>query len=216
MMKVSLSNIRKWYGSSCVLDIPSLELDEGKITGFFGYNGAGKSTLLSIIAGLDSLHEGEIMYDGVQRNPQTDTQITCVFQRPQMLRRSVRSNIAYPLKLRGVGRNERYAIADSIMEDLGIAKLSRRHAWQLSGGEQQKVALARALVLQPKLLLLDEASASMDRPSVKLFEKEICSFCDRTGSAVSIVTHSLSQVERLCDRIIYLDRGRMSTRDEVL
>ena len=208
-MKISIENLVKSYGDKAVLDIDRVTIEEGKITGITGPNGSGKSTLLNIIGGLDKQYKGRIEYNGNTLNKDTQENMTYVFQKPYLFRRKVYDNIAYPLRLRKVHRDTEENLVNEIIRRLEIEDLIDKKAHLLSGGESQKVALARALVFNPKLLLLDEPTSNIDPDSIKIMEREIIRFNKETNSTVVIVTHNLEQSQRICDNIIYLNCGRV-------
>lgn len=210
-MNISLRNIRKHYNNKLVLDIDSLEISKGKITGIIGPNGSGKSTLLQIIAGLDEEYEGEIIYDYKVTNQKPYNSMSLVSQKPYLFRRKVYTNIEYPLKIRNENKLEIKKRVDKIIERLEINDLREKKAHLLSGGESQKVSLARALVFEPELLLLDEPTSNIDPESIKILEREIIRFNKEKRATVLIVTHNIEQSERICDNIIYLEKGRVSS-----
>lgn len=199
----------KKYDDNIILDIQNLEIEEGKITGITGPNGAGKSTLLNILGGIDTDFIGKIKYDDLDFNKEIAKNMTFVFQKPYLFRRTVYDNIAYPLRLRNVNKETEESLVKEIIKDLEIGDLIDKKGHRLSGGESQKVALARGLVFIPKLLLLDEPTSNIDPESIKIMEREILKFNKKTNSTVIIVTHNLEQSQRICDNIIYLQGGRI-------
>lgn len=205
-MEISIHNLKKYYGEKLVLDIEELKIKRGRITGLIGPNGSGKSTLLNIISGLDREFLGTVKYDGKLLDKDSYKKMTLVFQKPYLFRRKVYENIEYPLKVRGVNRDERRERVKNIMERLEIEGLKDKKGHLLSGGESQKVSLARALVFNPELLLLDEPTSNIDPESVKVMEREILRFNEETNGTVIIVTHNMEQSERLCHDIIHLER----------
>ncbi len=209
-MRLDLRNIKKLYGEKVVLDIPSLEIQEGKITGITGPNGSGKSTLINIISGMDKEFEGNILYNGRALDKEVQKNMTHVFQKPYLFRRRVYENIAYPLRLRNYDKKEEEALVKQVIKNLEIDELIDKKGHLLSGGETQKVALARALVFNPKLLLLDEPTSNIDPESIKIMEREIMRFNKENQGTVLIITHNLEQAERICDDIIYLSFGKVA------
>lgn len=210
-MKISINNIKKYYDEKLVLDIGTLEVEKGKITGIIGPNGSGKSTLLYIIAGLDEDYLGTVSYDQEVISQKHYDKMTLVSQKPYLFRRKVYYNIEYPLKVRGVNKAEMKKRVNKIIDRLEINDLKEKKAHLLSGGESQKVSLARALAFDPELLLLDEPTSNIDPESIKILEREIVRFNKETGATVIIVTHNLEQSERICDNIICLEKGRVSS-----
>lgn len=209
-MRLDLRSIKRLYGEKVVLDIPSLEIQEGKITGITGPNGSGKSTLINIISGMDKEFEGNILYNGRALDKEVQKNMTHVFQKPYLFRRRVYENIAYPLRLRNYDKKEEEALVKQVIKNLEIDELIDKKGHLLSGGETQKVALARALVFNPKLLLLDEPTSNIDPESIKIMEREIMRFNKENQGTVLIITHNLEQAERICDDIIYLSFGKVA------
>ncbi|SHH16972.1 ATP-binding cassette domain-containing protein [Tepidibacter thalassicus] len=212
-MDVQISNLKKYYNDKLVLDIDNLKIKKGIITGIVGPNGAGKSTLLNIIAGMDSDFEGTILYDGKSINKKIYKEMTIVFQKISLFRRSVYENIEYPLKIRGVSKWERRLKVENILKILDIFDLKDKKAHLLSGGESQKVSLGRALVFNPKLLLLDEPTSNIDVNSTIVMEREIVNHNKINNATVVIITHDFKQAKRLCDEIVWIERGKVGKVD---
>ena len=208
-MVLYIDNLTKKYGKKTVLDIKSLTIEKEKITGITGPNGCGKSTLLNIISGIDDEFSGDISYDGQALSRSIADNMTYVFQKPYLFKRSVLENIAYPLKLRGLSHEQRDKRAMEMMVRFEIEDLKDERADLLSGGESQKVALARALVFEPKLLLLDEPTSSIDPDSIQVMEREILDFNKKTQATIVIVTHNMDQASRLCHNILSLNQGKV-------
>lgn len=208
-MEVLISDIRKFYSNKLVLYIDRLRFPKGKITGIIGPNGSGKTTLLNIIGGLDKEYTGQVIYDGKALTQGIYKNMTLVTQKPYLFRRKVYENIEYPLKIRKIDKSERRKKVQDIIRRFEIEKLKDEKAHLLSGGESQKVSLARALVFEPKLLLLDEPTSNIDPESIKIMEREILGFNEETKGTVLIVTHNIEQSKRLCDDVIYLEEGKV-------
>ncbi|WP_126446448.1 energy-coupling factor ABC transporter ATP-binding protein [Sulfuricystis multivorans] len=170
-------------------------------TAILGPNGAGKSTLLRLMHGLLRPSAGRVIW------PQPRTQ-GMVFQRPVMLRCRVSANVGYGLKLRGVPADERRRRTQEVLERVGLAHLAQRQARRLSGGEQQRIALARAWALAPEVLFLDEPTASLDPASSREVERIIAEIA-ASGTKIVLTTHNLGQARRLADEVIYLENGRL-------
>ncbi len=208
-MRVEIENLTKRYGDRTVLNIDNLILEEGKITGITGPNGSGKTTLLNIIGGIDAEYNGNVYYNGKSLDNETKRNMTYLFQKPYLFRRSVYENIAYPLKLRNYANDKIKNLTNAIMENLEIKDLKDLKAHKLSGGESQKVALARALVFKPKLLLLDEPTSNIDPESIKILEREILRFNKETNATIIIITHNMEQTKRLCHKVVSLSNGKV-------
>ncbi|MDI9475417.1 MAG: ATP-binding cassette domain-containing protein [Natronincolaceae bacterium] len=208
-MDLQITNLQKYYSGRCVLNIENQRIKKGSFLGIIGPNGAGKSTLVKIIAGLVEAGNGTVSYNGSGLNTAVQQNMTLVFQRPYLLRTTVFNNIAYPLVVRKVKRQEISDRVNSVMESLDIRSLKDQKAWTLSGGETQKVALARAIVINPSLLLLDEPTANIDPGSILVMEENIKKFHEQGNSTVIVVTHNLQQGKRLCDDIAFMHKGEI-------
>jgi tungstate transport system ATP-binding protein len=189
-----------------ILDRVSLELAAGSPTVLIGPNGAGKTTLIRLAMGLIPPSRGCVSWGGRQNVPPARRAI--VFQRPVMLRRSAAGNIRYALAAAGVPRTERDARIDELCALVGLDGLGDRAARKLSGGEQQRLALARALAKEPQVLCLDEPSASLDPAATKAVEDVIRAVAMR-GIKVVMSTHDLAEAKRLGGEIVLLHRGRI-------
>jgi len=185
----------------------SFTLTPGPCTVVLGPNGAGKSLLLRLCHGLIEPTQGRILWRGPEA-PQAAERQAMVFQRPVLLRRSVTANIAYALKLRGVPKDERAARVRQVLEMTGLMPLSDRFARVLSGGEQQRLALARAWATQPEVLFLDEPTANLDPAATRIIENIIKVFRD-AGTKIVMTTHDLAQARRLADEVLFLHHGRL-------
>ena len=212
-MNINISGVKKYYGDNLVLDIDSLDINEGIITGITGPNGCGKSTLLNIVSGLDDEYLGKVTYDDRSLDGNILNQMTMVTQRPYLFKRTVFENIAYPLKIRKVDKNTINEQVKKILYSLEIYNLKDKQAHRLSGGESQKVSLARGLIFNPKVLLLDEPTSNIDPESIKVMEREIIKFNKEKKGTVIIVTHNIEQSQRLCDKIVYLEKGRLAKNE---
>lgn len=210
-MEIWINNIKRYYFHKLVLDIENLTIESGKVTGIIGPNGSGKSTLLRVIAGLDKEFSGEIKYNNEILDKEIYQDMTLVSQKPYLFRRTVYENLEYPLNIRGANKKEKREKIDRIIERFQIQDLRNKKAHLLSGGESQKVNLARALIFRPSLLILDEPTSNIDPESMKIMEKEIIRFNKETSGTVLIVTHNMEQARRLCDNIIELEEGKVGS-----
>lgn len=172
-----------------------------------GPNGAGKSLLLRLIHGLIVPSGGRIDWNG-QSPAIAARRQAMVFQEPVVLRRSVRANIAYALALQGVHRSARRQCIAEALALAGLEALAERPARVLSGGEKQRLALARAWVQRPEVMLMDEPTSSLDPAATRAFELMLEDI-DNTGTKVVLTTHDLGQARRLADEVIFLHRGRL-------
>ena len=184
----------------------NLEFDGAGTSVILGPNGAGKTSLLRLLHGTARLHAGEITW-GCDTEAARNAQ-AFVFQRPVMLRRTVGDNLAYPLRLRGTPRVEARARARDWAARVGLSELFDRQATVLSGGEQQKLATARALIGDPGLLFLDEPTASLDGRATREME-EILATAQANGTRLVLSTHDMGQARRLADRVIFLLGGKV-------
>jgi tungstate transport system ATP-binding protein len=214
-MEIIIKNLTKVYGERTVLNIESLKFDSNRFYGIIGPNGAGKSTLLRMISGLEHNTEGEILYNRSLLNEKLLKYITYMSQRHYLMRTTVFHNIAYPLKLRKHPKKLIEGKVNDIMSELQLNDLRDQLATNLSGGESQKVALARALIFEPQLLLLDEPTANIDPNSMELIEKMILKrHKDNIGTTI-MVTHNMEQARRLCDEIIIINQGKLEISKEI-
>lgn len=210
-MNIKINNLKKQYDDRLVLNIDNLNIRSGKITGLVGANGSGKTTFLKIIAGLDNEYDGEIEYNNNKINEGIQKKLTLVFQKPYMLKTTVYENIKYPLKIRKLPKEEMNERVENILDKLKINNLKNKKATSLSGGEGQKVAMARALVFEPEMILLDEPTSNIDKESTELIEREIINYNKESDKTVIIITHDINQAKRICDDIIVLNDGRVVT-----
>lgn len=171
-----------------------------------GPNGAGKTTLLKMLHGIVRMRDGSL--DWACPLAEAQKRQAFVFQTPVMMRRTVIENIAYPLRLTGVRRREARARAADWAERVGLGSILERQATNLSGGERQKLALARALVREPQVLFLDEPCAALDGRATREIE-EILTRAAASGTRLIMSTHNMGQARRLADEVIFVLRGRI-------
>jgi len=189
-----------------ILDRVTLALMPGAPTVLVGPNGAGKTTLLHAAMGLITPTHGRITW-GAHDNPRS-TRRAIVLQRPVMLRRSVAGNIRYALRASGVARARRREAVAELLAMVGLLDLAKRPARRLSGGEQQRLAVARALARDPAVLFLDEPTASLDPAATRAVEDVIRAVSQR-GIKVVLSTHDLGEARRLAGEVVLLHRGRI-------
>ena len=193
-----------------LLDSLSLDIEAGPKTIILGPNGSGKSLLLRLCHGLIPPSDGTICWRGDDARDSRRKQ-AMVFQDPVMLRRSVAANIAYALRLAGIDRASREIRIDDMLARTGLTDLRKRPATVLSGGEQQRLALARAWALEPEVLFLDEPTASLD-PGATGAVETVIEDMHRGGCKIVMTTHDLGQARRLADEIIFLHKGDVAER----
>lgn len=209
-----LAEVTQSYGERTVLNVPSLEIRPATITGLVGANGSGKSTLLDLLAFIRSPARGTIRINGQPARPfdehVREARITLLNQDVYLLKRSVARNVAYGLKVRGDLRRRDRRIAEAL-DEVGLppALFARRPWYALSGGEAQRVALAARLVLRPRVLLLDEPTASVDDRSARLIKQAALSARRRWGTTLVIASHDVHWLHTICDDIVYLHGGRV-------
>ncbi|MPZ11861.1 MAG: ATP-binding cassette domain-containing protein [Kiloniellaceae bacterium] len=196
-------------GGKALTDRLSLRLRPGTRTVVMGPNGAGKSLLLRLIAGLIQPTGGTITLGGRPADAAARRRIALVFQRPVVLRRSVAANLRHALAVYGVPRGERARRIDALLALGQLEALAGRPARVLSGGEQQRLSLVRALAAEPELLLLDEPTASLDPQATAAIEALIGQAA-AAGVKIVLVTHDRGQAQRLADEVLFLHRGALA------
>ena len=196
------------FGSVAVLSNIDLELHGTRRVAILGANGAGKSVLLRTLHGLVKPTQGTVTWAG---SPDRPLDQALVFQRPVMLRRTARGNGEYGMAVRGVPPVERSIRALEAIERVGLVGLLDRQARVLSGGEQQRLALARAWATRPRVLFLDEPTASLD-PAAAAEVERVMKEIHTAGTALVFSTHVLGLARRLADEIVFLHQGRVAER----
>lgn len=189
-------------GGVTVLEVDELDIPRGLVTVVIGPNGSGKSTLLGALQLVLHPLRGTLTLDGepMDADPvRTRRRMSAAFQEPLLLSMSVRANVELPLRLRGVDRRRRRELAEHWLERFGIAALSQRHARQLSGGEAQRVSLARAFASQPEVMLLDEPFAGVDAPTREGLIEDFAEILSETRPTTVLVTHDRDEAMRLGD-----------------
>lgn len=189
--------------SQLLLDQINIELPATGVTMIMGANGAGKSLLLRVLHGLISPTNGSVKWGGQNISTDIRKRQAMIFQRPVLLRRSVAANIDFVLALRHQ-RSRR--LRDQLLDDVGLLPMAKQPARLLSGGEQQRLALARALAIHPEVLFLDEPTANLDPSSVLQLEDIVQR---QSNSKIIFITHDLGQARRLADDVVFLHNGKL-------
>lgn len=198
-------------GGRRLIDTIDLTIRTGPLTAIVGPNGAGKSLTLRLLHGLIAPTAGEVLWAGRPADAATRRRQAMVFQRPVLLRRSAAGNIRHALRARGVRRPEARARAAEALDLAGLAHLADAPARVMSGGEQQRLAVARALALRPDILFLDEPTASLD-PASTLAVEALIGNAYLAGTKIVLVTHDLGQARRLADEVIFMVAGHVEER----
>lgn len=205
-MSVSLSNVQVKRRGKAILGPINLDLEATGFTIVLGPNGAGKTTFLKVLHGVERVSDGIVQWsvpDVEARQAQA-----YVFQSPIMLRRSMRENLAYPLRLLKLDKAEIAKRVADWAQRIGLEEALDRPAPRLSGGERQKLALARALIRNPKVLFLDEPCANLDGRSTREIEALLLD-ASHTGTRVIMTTHDLGQARRLASDVVFLLNGAL-------
>jgi tungstate transport system ATP-binding protein len=201
-----LEDVSLQAGATMILDRLSLAITPGAPTLIVGPNGAGKTSLLRLCMGLATPSAGRISWGG--RTDSKPARRAILFQRPVMLRRTVAANVGYALAQAGAPRSQRMPRVAALLDRVGLADLAQRPARRLSGGEQQRLALARALARDPEILLLDEPTANLDPAATRSVE-EIVLMAAQSGIKIVMASHDLGQVRRLAGDVVFLVRGAL-------
>lgn len=215
---LEIRDLRVQRGGKPVLHIPALEIPRGMVTAILGPNGSGKSTLLLSVARLLKPSGGEILFNGspAHREPETSfrRRLALVMQSPLLLDETALENVITGLRFRGLPHTEMTRRAEAWLEKLGIAHLRNRRAVSLSGGEAQRVSLARAFVLEPELLLLDEPFSALDSPTRASLLGDLHSLLAETQTTTLFVTHDMAEARRLAGRVAILLEGHLQQAGE--
>jgi len=208
---MKISNLKKKFNKFS-LDIDSIDISESKIYGIIGPNGCGKTTTMKLMAGLMPPDSGNIDNEGL-----TVREITMVFRKPYLMHESVLKNLLYPLKIRNIEPDMEYI--NYLLEISGLNALKDAYALTLSGGEQQKLALIRAVIFSPKLVFIDEGFSNMDIESITVFEEFILKTQKASGNTIVITSHQMSTIRRLCEHVFFIHDGEIKAQgstDEIL
>ncbi len=212
-MQYQLNNIRYHYDQRLILDIPSISLEAKKSYAILGPNGAGKSTLLNLLALVQPIQEGSIRFSHLEVNKENyktiRDKIAYVQQKPFLFNMSVHENIELPLKLRGVNSKERKQKAQAIIEQCSLSHLAESNAKQLSGGEVQKVVWARALITEPKVLILDEPFTHLDVRTREEFETWLLDLKKQQKCTIIFSLHDSLKAHVLAHDVYQLRDGHL-------
>ncbi len=215
---IKAKNIVKYYGQMKVLDINEFKLHTGSFNFLLGPNGSGKTTLLNILSLVDNEFEGQLFYKE-RAIDKSDSlllrkKFSVIWQDPYLFKGSVYTNIALPLKLRNVSGNEIRERINQLSRELEIAHLLNKKSNQLSGGEKQKVSIARALITKPELLFIDEPTTNLDTESNRFYNDMFAELVN-DNVTIFLITHDLEQVERLTGFASILRKGQIIDRGPV-
>ena len=208
MLPLILEDVSFVAGGRAIIDRLSCQFTPGPRTVILGANGSGKSVLMRLCHGLLAPTSGRIVWRGSRDDHRPRAQ-AMVFQRPVMLRRAALANVTYGLELAGIPKSQRDARAREVLDAVGLSAVANRPARVLSGGEQQKLALARAWALEPEVLFLDEPTANLDPGATREVER-IVDQIHASGTKIVMTTHNLGQARRLADEILFISAGRLA------
>jgi tungstate transport system ATP-binding protein len=212
---ITISNLLHQYNGKTVLAIDHLSFTRGSIYAVLGQNGSGKTTLLTILGLLLKPTAGKVFFEGedVYHNSTSITAIrstlSTVIQNPLLFDTTVENNIGYGLKIRGIPKVDRKTAVQDCLQLVGLEGFEKRKARELSGGEAQRIAIARALAIKPQVLFLDEFTANVDEKTILLLEDVIKRVNRTNRSTIFLVTHDTHQAYRLADEVINLFQGRV-------
>ena len=206
------------FDGHAVLDIPRLEIRRGEICALVGPNGSGKTTLLSILALLLTPLAGTVHLDGVESTPgsvqrRLRRQVTLIHQKPVLFSTTVWNNVSYGLRASGLPGNEIKTRVGTLLEELGLSAVAWKHAHKLSGGESQRAILARGLVLETPILLLDEPTSFLDSTFRPLLFDMLARANQARGTTIMVATHDLELASSLAHRFIRLEEGRIMSQE---
>lgn len=211
-MELSLENITLSLGGKTILDDVSFTIGDGRFTSILGESGAGKSTTLKVISGLLPQDSGRVLFDGtcVDDVPTHKRDVAIVFQDIRLFpNMDVAQNVAFPLKMRKVGKAERMKVAEEMLVAVHLEGFGNRRTYELSGGQQQRVALARALAAKPRALLLDEPFSGLDEQLREDMRRLVSSLHEQFNMTSLMVTHDPDEALTMSDSIIFMNEGRL-------
>lgn len=209
---VELTDLTRVYGTTRALDGLTLHIEPGEMVALLGPSGCGKTTALRILAGLDEATSGTVSVGGadISRVPASKRDMGMVFQAYSLFPHlTVLDNVAFGLKMRGKGKQDRLSRASDMLDLVGLGALGGRYAKELSGGQQQRVALARALAIQPRVLLLDEPLSALDAKVRTQLREEIRRVQLEVGTTTLFVTHDQEEALAVADRVGVMSQGKL-------
>jgi tungstate transport system ATP-binding protein len=203
------------YGRKTVLDIPELDIPAGKVYGLVGPNSSGKTTLLSILGLLQSPLSGKIFLNGTETGGAGDRrrlgrEVTLVHQKPVLFSTTVQNNVSYGLRAAGLPPNEVNARVQAALRDWGLQQYGQRDARKLSGGEAQRIVLARCLILETPVVLLDEPTHSLDDTFRPLLVEALAKANRTRSTTIIVASHDFAFLSSLTDQIIRMEAGRIA------
>ncbi|QYX56550.1 ABC transporter ATP-binding protein [Roseovarius sp. SCSIO 43702] len=213
---ISIQNVDKYFGSFQAIDDVTIDIAEAEFFSLLGSSGCGKTTLLRMLAGFETPTNGEIYIDGQPMTsvPPHRRPVNMVFQSYAIFPHlNVRDNIAYGLRRQKLSKAKRYEMVDEMLELIALPEYGDRKANELSGGQRQRIALARALILRPKVLLLDEPLGALDKQLREQMQLELRSLQRQVGITFVFVTHDQEEALTLSDRIAVMSHGRVLQLD---
>jgi len=213
---IKLQDVTKYYKNLCVLKNINIEIQKGNIVALIGPSGCGKSTLLKCINGLVPVSEGKIFIDGVEITSKgadlttIRSEVGIVFQQFNLFPHlTVKENITLaPVKVKNMSNNEAEILAMTLLERVGLLHKIDKYPEELSGGQAQRVAIARSLAMQPKIMLFDEPTSALD-PQMTLDVLDTMKDLAKEGMTMVVVTHEISFAKEMADRIIFLSNNKI-------
>jgi polar amino acid transport system ATP-binding protein len=213
---IKFINVNKWFGPIHVLKNINLEISKGEVIVICGPSGGGKSTLIRTINKIEPIQQGEIIIDGMSlTNSKTDVtairaEIGMVFQHFNLYphKTALENIMLAPIKVRGLNKKQAKERALRLMERVGLADKSNMYPIQLSGGEQQRVAMARSLAMEPKIMLFDEPTSALD-PELISEVLDVMTSLVQEGMTMVIITHEMGFAQRVADRVVFIDKGEI-------
>lgn len=215
-----LKDIRVSKGKQTILDITAFTVDKGEVVTIIGPNGAGKSSLLQVMALLERPMAGQVIFAGRPCRTEKERvharrRMAVVFQEPLLLDGTVLHNVTLGLTLRGVGKSEAKERAAAWLQKFGVEHLMKQHVRHLSGGEAQRISLARAFAAEPEVLFLDEPFTSLDAPTKVTLMEQLARMIQTTHVTAIFVTHEADGIPDFGNRVVVMENGRLQ-RDEKL